>query len=210
MPRVSAGFWCMEDLTRPFVSQAVITDGRYFSFFCYQLNTLALTVQTDAGNPRKNVSWGTDSLPLYQGVSGDKVDGLDDGVLRLLLQFLLNRPQPTWRARIAKMSWRELRYLNKIELSTLTSGLSLQLLTDSDSIQISSCFMCKMCNYFFSPHCLLSKYIYSGAGLWNADCTLIAHQQIFPLLALNSDNGWQTFWQTRNRWSYPNNTFKSF
>ncbi|XP_023659037.1 large ribosomal subunit protein mL65 [Paramormyrops kingsleyae] len=92
---VYQGFWCMEDLTRPFVSQAVITDGRYFSFFCYQLNTLALTVQTDTGNPRRNVSWGTDSLPLYEGVSGDRVVGLDDGVLRLLLQFLLNRPQPT-------------------------------------------------------------------------------------------------------------------
>ncbi|MCJ8742531.1 hypothetical protein PDJAM_G00083050, partial [Pangasius djambal] len=37
------GFWSEQDVSRPFVSQAVITDGQYFSFFCYQLNTLALS-----------------------------------------------------------------------------------------------------------------------------------------------------------------------
>ncbi|XP_059998916.1 large ribosomal subunit protein mL65 isoform X1 [Lagenorhynchus albirostris] len=53
------GFWSEADVTRPFVSQGVITDGKYFSFFCYQLNTLALTAQADQNNPRKNICWGT-------------------------------------------------------------------------------------------------------------------------------------------------------
>ncbi|KAL0979623.1 hypothetical protein UPYG_G00187440 [Umbra pygmaea] len=86
------GFWSREDVTRPFVSQAVITDGQYFSFFCYQLNTLALSVETDAGNPRKNVCWGTESLRLFDEVKDGAVVGLDDKVLRLLVQFLLNKP----------------------------------------------------------------------------------------------------------------------
>ncbi|XP_018587053.2 large ribosomal subunit protein mL65 [Scleropages formosus] len=87
------GFWSREDVTRPFVSQAVITDGRYFSFFCYQLNTVALSVDTDAGNRRTNVCWGTESLPLYEALRDGELLGLNQGVLELLVRFLLNAPQ---------------------------------------------------------------------------------------------------------------------
>ncbi|MGH0162077.1 UNVERIFIED_CONTAM: hypothetical protein FKN15_068866 [Acipenser sinensis] len=87
------GFWSHEDLTRPFVSQAVVTDGQYFSFFCYQLNTLALTVQTDQNNHRKNICWGTESMRLYEEVKDGEVVGLNDDVLKLLVHFLLNKPQ---------------------------------------------------------------------------------------------------------------------
>lgn len=87
-----AGFWDREDVTRPFVSQAVITDGKYFSFFCYQLNTVALSVQTDVDNPRKNLLWGTESLKLYDRVEDGKVVGLNDSVIKLLVQFLINQP----------------------------------------------------------------------------------------------------------------------
>ncbi|KAG7276705.1 hypothetical protein CRUP_006884 [Coryphaenoides rupestris] len=86
------GFWSRQDLTRPFVSQAVITDGQFFSFFCYQLNTLALSTEADVDNPRRNLLWGTESLRLYERVEDGRVVGLDDGVLRLLIQFLMNRP----------------------------------------------------------------------------------------------------------------------
>ncbi|XP_028852405.1 large ribosomal subunit protein mL65 [Denticeps clupeoides] len=86
------GFWCGQDLTRPFVSQAVITDGQYFSFFCYQLNTLALTAETDVGNTRKNVCWGTESMPLYESITDDNVIGWNDDVFMILVKFLLNRP----------------------------------------------------------------------------------------------------------------------
>lgn len=87
-----AGFWDREDVTRPFVSQAVITDGKYFSFFCYQLNTVALSVQMDIDNPRRNLIWGTESLKLYDRVEDGKVVGLNDGVIKLLVQFLINQP----------------------------------------------------------------------------------------------------------------------
>uniref|UniRef100_A0A8C6VSH9 Mitochondrial ribosomal protein S30 n=1 Tax=Naja naja TaxID=35670 RepID=A0A8C6VSH9_NAJNA len=55
------GFWSEDDVTRPFVSQAVIFEGRYCAFFCYQLNTLALTVEADQNNPRRNICWGTEN-----------------------------------------------------------------------------------------------------------------------------------------------------
>ncbi|KAM9359943.1 large ribosomal subunit protein mL65 [Symphorus nematophorus] len=86
------GFWNHEDVTRPFVSQAVITDGQFFSFFCYQLNTVALSVETDTNNPRKNLLWGTESLRLYESVQDGAVVGLNDSVIKLLVQFLINQP----------------------------------------------------------------------------------------------------------------------
>ncbi|KAF7657441.1 hypothetical protein LDENG_00026960 [Lucifuga dentata] len=86
------GFWNHEDITRPFVSQAVITDGHFFSFFCYQLNTVALSVETDVDNPRKNLLWGTESMRLYESVQDGEVVGLKDNVIQLLVQFLMNRP----------------------------------------------------------------------------------------------------------------------
>ncbi|NXT23489.1 RT30 protein, partial [Syrrhaptes paradoxus] len=87
------GFWSEADVTRPFVSQAVVTDGKYFAFFCYQLNTLALTVETIQNNPRKNICWGTDSKPLYDVVEDGNVKGFNDEVLLQLVRFLLNRPK---------------------------------------------------------------------------------------------------------------------
>ncbi|NWT71530.1 RT30 protein, partial [Prunella himalayana] len=87
------GFWNEADVTRPFVSQAVVTDGKYFAFFCYQLNTLALTAETIKDNPRKNICWGTDSKPLYDVVEDGNVKGFNDEVLLQLVHFLLNRPK---------------------------------------------------------------------------------------------------------------------
>ncbi|KAF5912092.1 large ribosomal subunit protein mL65 isoform X2 [Diceros bicornis minor] len=87
------GFWSEADVTRPFVSQGVITDGKYFSFFCYQLNTLALTAQADQNNPRKNICWGTQSKPLYETIEDNNVKGFNDDVLLQLVHLLLNRPK---------------------------------------------------------------------------------------------------------------------
>ncbi|NWY46230.1 RT30 protein, partial [Sylvia atricapilla] len=87
------GFWSEADVTRPFVSQAVVTDGKYFAFFCYQLNTLALSAETVRNNPRKNICWGTDSKPLYDIVEDGNVKGFNDEVLIQLVHFLLNRPK---------------------------------------------------------------------------------------------------------------------
>ncbi|CAN8220420.1 unnamed protein product [Coccothraustes coccothraustes] len=87
------GFWNEADVTRPFVSQGVVTDGKYFAFFCYQLNTLALTAETIKNNPRKNICWGTDSKPLYDVVEDGNVKGFNDEVLLQLVHFLLNRPK---------------------------------------------------------------------------------------------------------------------
>uniref|UniRef100_F7C1A5 Mitochondrial ribosomal protein S30 n=1 Tax=Monodelphis domestica TaxID=13616 RepID=F7C1A5_MONDO len=87
------GFWSEADVTRPFVSQGVVTDGKYFAFFCYQLNTLALTAQADQNNPRKNICWGTESKPLFEVIEDGEVKGFNDELLLQLVQFLMNKPE---------------------------------------------------------------------------------------------------------------------
>lgn len=86
------GFWSEHDVSRPFVSQAVITDGQYFSFFCYQLNTLALSSFSIPNNSRKNLCWGTESLRLYDKVTDGDVIGWNADVFKLLVKFLMNKP----------------------------------------------------------------------------------------------------------------------
>ncbi|XP_044132154.1 39S ribosomal protein S30, mitochondrial [Bufo gargarizans] len=86
------GFWSQADVTRPFVSQGVISDGKHFSFFCYQLNTLALAVDADKDPNRKNICWGTESAPLYEVVEKDDIKGFNDDVFRQLVDFFLNSP----------------------------------------------------------------------------------------------------------------------
>ncbi|KAM9330998.1 large ribosomal subunit protein mL65 [Gastrophryne carolinensis] len=87
------GFWSQADVTRPFVSQAVISDGKFFSFFCYQLNTLALAADADKDPNRKNICWGTQSTPLYEAVEQGDIKGFNDEVFRQLVDFFLNSPE---------------------------------------------------------------------------------------------------------------------
>ncbi|KAM5193229.1 large ribosomal subunit protein mL65 [Mantella aurantiaca] len=87
------GFWSQADVTRPFVSQGVISDGKYFSFFCYQLNTLALSVDADKDPNRKNICWGTQSAPLYEAVEEGDIKGFNEDIFRQLVDFFLNRPE---------------------------------------------------------------------------------------------------------------------
>ncbi|XP_078695550.1 large ribosomal subunit protein mL65-like [Branchiostoma floridae x Branchiostoma belcheri] len=85
------GFTWYQDLQYPITSQAILTDGRYFTFGCYQLNTLSLQ-QED--NPLRNVLFYQDSQPLYDDVQDGQVVGFNDNVLRTLLQVLGNRTEP--------------------------------------------------------------------------------------------------------------------
>nr|AAI57391.1 PDCD9 protein [Xenopus laevis] len=87
------GFWNQDDVTRPFASQGIISDGKYFSFFCYQLNTLALSADSDKNPSRKNICWGTQSAPLYESVEETDVKGFNDDVFKQLVQFFLNGSQ---------------------------------------------------------------------------------------------------------------------
>ncbi|CAH1993471.1 unnamed protein product [Acanthoscelides obtectus] len=87
------GFNSFNDITYPMITQTVITDGKNWSFFVYQMNTILFHTHFAKENPKRNICWGTDEMKLYEGVSGGKVLGFNEEVLKTLLKFYVNEPR---------------------------------------------------------------------------------------------------------------------
>ncbi|KAH8356563.1 hypothetical protein KR200_002867 [Drosophila serrata] len=87
------GFNTYNELTYPLNTQTVITNGREWSFYDYQLNTLLVHGDNVDSNPRVNFCRGTEPLPLYAEISpkGKCVD-FNDVVLRQLINMYANVP----------------------------------------------------------------------------------------------------------------------
>uniref|UniRef100_A0A182NR04 28S ribosomal protein S30, mitochondrial n=1 Tax=Anopheles dirus TaxID=7168 RepID=A0A182NR04_9DIPT len=88
------GFSVFNDVTYPLTAQTVVTDGRNWSFYAYQLNTMLLhSDQVDVNN-RYNLCWGTEALQLYETIDENgKIHGLNNEVLRQLIAFYINQPK---------------------------------------------------------------------------------------------------------------------
>ncbi|XP_046399842.1 39S ribosomal protein S30, mitochondrial [Ischnura elegans] len=86
------GFSTFNDVTYPLVTQTVITDGQFWSFYTYQLNTTLVHSNESIDNPRRNLCWGTPAMKLYDKIEDGKVEGLNEEVLRKLLKIFLNKP----------------------------------------------------------------------------------------------------------------------
>ncbi|XP_058058737.1 large ribosomal subunit protein mL65 [Anopheles bellator] len=88
------GFSMFHDVTYPLTTQTVITNGKQWSFYAFQLNTtLVHSDQVDVNN-RYNLCWGTKELQLYDSVDeGGKINGLRDEVLLRLIMFYMNQPK---------------------------------------------------------------------------------------------------------------------
>ncbi|XP_017082049.1 39S ribosomal protein S30, mitochondrial [Drosophila eugracilis] len=87
------GFNTYNELTYPMNTQTVITNGREWSFYEYQLNTLLLHGNNVEDNPRINFCRGTKPLPLYAEISSNgKCVDFNDTALRQLLNFYVNTP----------------------------------------------------------------------------------------------------------------------
>ncbi|KAL3867401.1 hypothetical protein ACJMK2_044606 [Sinanodonta woodiana] len=85
------GFNTFLELTYPFTTQTIASDGQSFSFFAYQLNTLQLW-KNDKANPRRNLCWSSLDNKLYETVENGKVKGFSDDVFKTLLKFLSLKP----------------------------------------------------------------------------------------------------------------------
>jgi small subunit ribosomal protein S30 len=69
------GFSTFNDVTYPLVTQTVITNGKLWSFYVYQLNTTLLHGEHTSTNPRHNLCWGTPELKLFEAIEDGKVIG---------------------------------------------------------------------------------------------------------------------------------------
>uniref|UniRef100_A0A182VW83 28S ribosomal protein S30, mitochondrial n=1 Tax=Anopheles minimus TaxID=112268 RepID=A0A182VW83_9DIPT len=88
------GFSVFNDVTYPLTTQTIVTDGKYWSFYAYQLNTTLLhSDQVDVNN-RYNLCWGTEAMLLYDSIDeSGKIQGLNSEVLLQLLMFYMNQPK---------------------------------------------------------------------------------------------------------------------
>lgn len=74
-------------------TQTIVTDGQYWSFYVYQLNTTEIHQYAIDSNPKANLCWATPEFKLYESINPDgTVVGFNEDVLRHLIQFYLNPP----------------------------------------------------------------------------------------------------------------------
>ncbi|KAG6444958.1 hypothetical protein O3G_MSEX003648 [Manduca sexta] len=87
------GFTTYNDITYPLVTQTVITNGQLWSLYAYQLNTIVMHNEQMHLNPKHNICFGTTPLKLYETIENGKVKGLNEDLLKMLVQFYLNAPE---------------------------------------------------------------------------------------------------------------------
>lgn len=86
------GFNTFNELTYPLSTQAVITDGRLFSFYVTQLNTILQHTDNMEVNPKVNECYGTPTVQLFERIDDGKLLGWNDEPLEMLISFYLNAP----------------------------------------------------------------------------------------------------------------------
>ena len=90
------GFSTYNEMNYPLATQTVLTDGQWWSFYKYQLNSTNMHTNNLVNEPnyRYNKCWGTKEMKLYDEIDeGGKIQGLNDEVLRNLLTFYVNQPK---------------------------------------------------------------------------------------------------------------------
>lgn len=88
------GFSTLNDITYPLCAQTVITDGKIWSFYRYQLNTTLIHTDLDGPNYKYNQCWGTNNMQLYDSIDENgKIQGFNDDVCKQLIRFYLAEPK---------------------------------------------------------------------------------------------------------------------
>ncbi|KAL1489654.1 hypothetical protein ABEB36_013598 [Hypothenemus hampei] len=87
------GFTTFNDITYPIVNQTVMTNGKDFQFYIYQLNTILLNNYHISNNPKRNICWASQQLKLYEEIKDDKLIGFNEDVVKLLVKLYINEPQ---------------------------------------------------------------------------------------------------------------------
>ncbi|XP_014480417.1 PREDICTED: 28S ribosomal protein S30, mitochondrial [Dinoponera quadriceps] len=87
------GFSTFNDITYPLTTQTIVTDGQWWSFFAYQLNTLLLHCEHIDTNPKRNICWVTEPMKLFDKIEDEKIHGLNEEVLKNLIKFYANVPE---------------------------------------------------------------------------------------------------------------------
>lgn len=79
------GFSDLLNVTHPFTTQCIVSNGRFLRFFSYQLNNIQ--VWNDA-NTLRNILWSSDAMPMFEAVENGQIKGLNDETFKTILKFL--------------------------------------------------------------------------------------------------------------------------
>ena len=82
------GYKLGKDLEVPLVTQGIVTNGRKFTFVCFQLNTLDM--EHDMGT--WNVFWSGPTLDLFEKTHKQELVGFSEECSQLFLKFMTNAP----------------------------------------------------------------------------------------------------------------------
>lgn len=94
----------------------IITDGQFYSFFAYQLNTLELWKDDDA-NPLRNLCWHQENMKLFEDIQDGQLVDFNENVLKQVIKFFINQPckrDCTLRPYLLPASDKETPYINFI------------------------------------------------------------------------------------------------
>ncbi|XP_049938706.1 39S ribosomal protein S30, mitochondrial [Schistocerca serialis cubense] len=87
------GFSTYNDVTYPFVTQTVVTNGQLWSLYTYQLNTTLVHSEYALRNEECNFCWGTAPLKLFEEVKDTEVVGFNDKLLKMIIALYTTAPQ---------------------------------------------------------------------------------------------------------------------
>jgi len=88
---VHLGFGPMTELTFPLATQAVLSDGKTWTYYAYQMNTTDLTLNDPAEHSHNNILWAGEDLQLYSRVEDGKLIDYNPSVLAPLVRMYLRK-----------------------------------------------------------------------------------------------------------------------
>ncbi|XP_002732931.1 large ribosomal subunit protein mL65-like [Saccoglossus kowalevskii] len=84
-------YW-FDDIKEPMVVQVIHTnDAQHYTFYVYQLNTIALDPLSEKTNNKHNIMWTSGEMKLFQDIQDGKIIGWNYDVLKYYIMFLLNK-----------------------------------------------------------------------------------------------------------------------
>lgn len=86
-----SGFTFCNEITYPLINQSIITNGKTWSFYLYQLNTMRFFKSENAENipvAPNNICWATKTTELFHEIKDNRIVGKKSVACILSLQVI--------------------------------------------------------------------------------------------------------------------------
>ncbi|XP_015792195.1 28S ribosomal protein S30, mitochondrial [Tetranychus urticae] len=86
------GFTPFHEITYPFVTQGLVTDGQKWHFYVYQMNSHSFHSDLFTGDGPRNICWISPEMKLYQSYEDGQFIGVNDDVVKYLIKMYSKVP----------------------------------------------------------------------------------------------------------------------